>query len=125
MAGDYNVMPTDLDVYAPERWVDDALRPEVRKAYADFVKLGWIDALRDLYPGKRVYTFWEYFRNAFARDAGLRIDHILLSPELKTRLVGGGVARDVRAWKKTSDHAPVWVELGEGPWKRSRKRASG
>jgi len=62
MAGDYNVMPTDLDVYAPERWVDDALfRPEVRKAYADFVKLGWSDALRDLYPGKRIYTFWKYF----------------------------------------------------------------
>ena len=80
MAGDYNVMPTDLDVYAPERWRDDALfRPEVRKAYAEFVKLGWQDALRHLYPGKRIYTFWKYFRNAFARDAGLRIDHLLLS----------------------------------------------
>jgi exodeoxyribonuclease III len=112
MAGDYNVMPTDLDVYAPERWRDDALfRPEVRKAYAELLKLGWEDALRHLYPGKRIYTFWKYFRNAFARDAGLRIDHLLLSPSLKSRLVEGGVAREVRSWEKTSDHAPAWIEL--------------
>jgi hypothetical protein len=71
MAGHYNVMPTDLDVYAPERWRDDALfRPEVRKAYAEFVKLGWTNALRHLYPGKRIYTFWKYFRNAFAAMPG-------------------------------------------------------
>ena len=127
MAGGYNVMPTDLDVYAPERWVDDALfRPEVRKAYADFAELGWSDALRDLYPGARVYTFWKYFRNAFGRDAGLRIDHLLLSPALKTRLVAGGVAREVRGWEKTSDHAPAWIELDEGRHrKRSRKKAPG
>ena len=120
-------MPTDLDVYAPERWVDDALfRPEVRKAYADFVELGWSDALRDLYPGARVYTFWKYFRNAFGRDAGLRIDHLLLSPALKTRLVAGGVAREVRSWEKTSDHAPAWIELDEGRHrKRPRKKAPG
>lgn len=124
MAGDYNVMPTDLDVYAPERWVDDALfRPEVRRACADFVRLGWSDALRDLYPGKRVYTFWKYFRNAFARNAGLRIDQLLLSPALRTRLVAGGVARDVRSWEKASDHAPAWIELGEGPRQRSRRKA--
>ena len=104
--------------------VDDALfRPEVRKAYADFVKLGWSDALRDLYPGKRIYTFWKYFRNAFARDAGLRIDHLLLSPALQGRLVRGGVARDVRGWEKTSDHAPAWIELDDGPRKRTRRRA--
>jgi hypothetical protein len=98
MAGDYNVMPTDLDVYAPERWRDDALfRPEVRKAYAEFVQLGWKDALRDLYPGK---PFWKYFRNAFARNAGLRLDHLLLSPSLKNRLIAGGIAREVRSWEK-------------------------
>ena len=103
--------------------MDDALfRPEVRKAYADFVKLGWVDALRDLYPGKRVYTFWKYFRNAFARDAGLRIDHLPLSPELKTRLVAGGVAREVRSWEKTSDHAPAWIGLDAVPRTRSRKK---
>jgi exodeoxyribonuclease-3 len=114
LAGDYNVIPTDLDVYAPERWRDDALfRAEVREAYAEFLELGWSDALRSLYPGRRIYTFWKYFRNAFARDAGLRIDHLLLSPALKTRLVAGGVSREVRGWEKTSDHAPAWIELEE------------
>ena len=123
MAGDYNVMPTDLDVYAPERWRDDALfRPEVRKAFAEFVKLGWKDALRHLYPGKRIYTFWKYLRNAFARDAGLRIDHLLLSPSLKNRLVAGGVARKVRSWEKTSDHAPAWIELKDIAPIRFRKK---
>lgn len=124
MAGDYNVMPTDLDVYAPERWRDDALfRPEVRKAYAAFVKLGWTDALRALHPDERIYTFWKYFRNAFARDAGLRIDHFLLSPQLKNRLVAGGVSREVRGWEHTSDHAPVWIELRDASAKRPRKKA--
>jgi exodeoxyribonuclease III len=123
MAGDYNVMPTDLDVYAPDRWRDDALfRPEVRKAYAEFVNLGWTDALRQLNPGKRIYTFWKYFRNAFARDAGLRIDHLLLSPALKPRLVSGGVAREARSWEKTSDHAPAWIELAEGIPRPSRRK---
>ncbi len=125
LAGDYNVMPTDLDVYAPERWREDALfRPEVRRAYADLVKQGWTDALRELNPDKRIYTFWKYFRNAFARDAGLRIDHLLLSPAVKSRLVSAGVARGVRSWEKTSDHAPVWIELAEGG-KRARTRRTG
>lgn len=112
LAGDYNVMPTDLDVYKPERWLDDALfRPEVRKAYASLVHQGWTDSLRRLHPGERVYTFWDYFRNAFGRDAGLRIDHLLLSPVLAKRLVAAGVDRHVRGWEKSSDHAPVWIEL--------------
>jgi exodeoxyribonuclease III len=112
LAGDYNVMPTDLDVYKPERWLDDALfRPEVRKAYADLLAQGWTDALRALHPGERIYTFWDYFRNAYRRDAGLRIDHLLLSPALAPRLKAAGVDRDVRAWEKTSDHAPTWIEL--------------
>ena len=120
LAGDYNVMPTDLDVYKPERWLDDALfRPEVRKAYASLLKQGWTDALRKLYPGERVYTFWDYFRNAFARDAGLRIDHFLLSPSVAKLLVAASVDRHVRGWEKSSDHAPVWIELGDAP-KRSR-----
>jgi exodeoxyribonuclease-3 len=113
IAGDFNVMPTELDVYAPERWLDDALfRPEVREAYARLVGQGWTDALRERHPGERVYTFWKYFRNAFARDAGLRIDHLLLSPDLAPRLKAAGVDRQVRGWEKTSDHAPVWIELG-------------
>jgi exodeoxyribonuclease-3 len=112
LAGDYNVMPTDLDVYKPERWLDDALfRLEVRNAYADLVKQGWTDALRKLHPAERIYTFWDYFRNAFARDAGLRIDHLLLSPAVAKRLAGARVDRHVRSWEKSSDHAPVWIEL--------------
>jgi exodeoxyribonuclease-3 len=112
LAGDYNVMPTELDVYKPERWLDDALfRIEVRKAYRELIDQGWTDALRELNPGKRVYTFWHYFRNSFARDAGLRIDHFLLSPSVAKRLKKGGVERDIRSWEHTSDHAPTWIEL--------------
>ena len=114
LAGDFNVMPTGLDVYAPERWVDDALfRPEVREAYYHLVAQGWTDALRALYPGERIYTFWKYFRNAFGRDAGLRIDHLLLSPSLAKRLVSAGVDRDLRGREHASDHVPAWIELAE------------
>src|SRR5438132_1000472 len=116
LAGDYNVMPTDLDVYAPERWVDDALfRPEVRDAYRRLIAQGWTDAVRHLHPGERIYTFWKYFLNAFARDAGLRIDHLLLSPPLAKRLTSAGVDREVRGREHASDHAPAWVELTEPP----------
>jgi exodeoxyribonuclease III len=112
LAGDYNVMPTDLDVYKPERWVNDALfRPEVRDAYAALVKLGWTDALRTMHPGERIYTFWDYFRNAYGRNAGLRIDHLLLTPDLAKRLKRADVDKEVRGWEKSSDHAPVWIEL--------------
>ena len=112
IAGDFNVMPTELDVYKPERWLDDALfAPEVRKAYADLVAQGWTDALRARHRDERIYTFWKYFRGAFERDAGLRIDHLLLSPDLAKRLVDAEVERRVRGWEKTSDHAPVWVRL--------------
>jgi len=123
LAGDYNVMPTDLDVYAPERWVDDALfRPEVREAYRCLVEQGWTDALRAVHPGERIYTFWKYFRNAFARDAGLRIDHLLLSLALAKRLTAAGVDREVRGREHASDHAPAWIELAE-PTKPSSGRA--
>jgi len=114
LAGDYNVMPTDLDVYKPERWRDDALfRPEVREAFQRLVGQGWTDALRALHPGERIYTFWDYFRNAFARDAGLRIDHLLLNPGLAGRLKAAGVDSHVRGWEKASDHAPAWIELAD------------
>jgi len=112
MLGDYNVMPTELDVYKPERWEKDALfRPEVRQAFANLRDQGWTDAIRTLYPDEKIYTFWDYFRNAYGRDAGLRIDHFLLSPQLAPKLKAGGVDRHVRGWEKTSDHAPVWIEL--------------
>lgn len=114
-AGDYNVMPTDLDVYQPERWLDDALfRPEVRDAFARLVALGWTDAVRALHPGERIYTFWDYFRNAWMmRDAGLRIDHLLLSPSVAGRLVSAGVDREIRGWEKASDHAPTWIIIAK------------
>ena len=130
LAGDFNVMPTDLDVYAPERWVDDALfRPEVREAYRRLVAQGWTDALRALHPGERIYTFWKYFRDAFARDAGLRIDHLLLNPPLAKRLTSAGVDRKVRAREHASDHAPAWIELAEstnaspGQGRRAKKES--
>src|ERR1700730_15485233 len=112
LAGDYNVIPTDLDVYKPERWLDDALfRVEVREAFAHLIEQGWVDSLRAMHPNERIYTFWDYFRNAYPRDAGLRIDHPLLSPIIANRLAAAGVDRQVRGWDKASDHAPVWVNL--------------
>ncbi|SDF70265.1 MULTISPECIES: exodeoxyribonuclease III [unclassified Duganella] len=112
LAGDFNVMPTELDVYKPERWLDDALfRPEVREAYHRLLAQGWTDALRTMHPGEKIYTFWDYFRNAYGRDAGLRIDHLLLSPSLAPALVKAEVDREVRGREKPSDHTPVWVEL--------------
>jgi exodeoxyribonuclease III len=114
LTGDFNVMPTERDVYKPERWVDDALfRPEVRAAFQQLVAQGWTDAIRQLYPEETIYTFWDYFRNAYGRNAGLRIDHFLLSPQLQSRLLAAGVDRHVRGWEKTSDHAPVWIELAD------------
>ncbi len=104
---------------APERWQNDALfAPEVRDAYARLLAQGWTDTLRSLHPGEKIYTFWKYWRNAFARDAGLRIDHLLLSPGLAARLTGAGVDRFARAWDHTSDHAPVWIQLSDQPRRR-------
>jgi exodeoxyribonuclease III len=114
LAGDYNVIPTPKDVYKPERWVDDALfRVEVREAFAQLTAQGWTDALRTLHPDATIYTFWDYFRNAYGRDAGLRIDHLLLNPALAQRLTAAGVEREVRGWERASDHAPTWVEIKE------------
>ena len=112
LAGDFNVIPTEKDVYKPERWLDDALfRPEVRSAFNTLTEQGWTDAIRKLYPNEMIYTHWDYVRNAYGRDAGLRIDHFLLSPHLDKQLIAAGVDRNVRGWEKTSDHAPVWIEL--------------
>jgi exodeoxyribonuclease-3 len=112
IAGDFNVMPTDLDVYAPERWRDDALfAPEVRAAYARLLDQGWIDAVRYLHPEETIYTFWKYWRGSFERNAGLRIDHFLLNARAKGRLLTAEVDIRPRGWDKTSDHAPVVIEL--------------
>jgi exodeoxyribonuclease III len=112
LIGDFNVIPTNEDVYKPERWLKDALfAPEARQRYAELVAQGWTDAIRKLSPDQRIYTFWHYWRNAFQRDAGIRIDHALLSPSLAKSLKAAGVDRTPRGWEKTSDHAPIWVEL--------------
>ena len=114
LLGDFNVMPTELDVYKPERWVNDALfRPETRQAFHTLLQQGWTDAIRTLYPGKVIYTFYDYFRDAYGRNAGLRIDHFLLSNKVKDGLVAGGTDHAVRGWEKTSDHVPVWIELSD------------
>jgi exodeoxyribonuclease III len=112
LIGDYNVIPTEMDVYKPERWTKDALFAlEAREKYRQLVAQGWADAIRHLHPAERIYTFWHYWRNSFERDAGIRIDHALLSPNLAKKLKGAGVDRDPRGWEKTSDHAPIWVEV--------------
>ena len=112
LVGDYNVVPTELDAHKPERWVNDAVFfPEPRAAFQKLLKQGWMDAIRKLYPDQKLFTYWDYFGNAFKRDAGIRMDHFLLSPGLGKRLMAGGIDKHVRAWEKTSDHAPVWIEI--------------
>jgi len=122
LAGDYNVAPTDLDIDPTRSWADDALvQPASRKAFASLISDGWCDALRASSGDARTYTFWHYMRNRFARDAGLRLDHLLLSPSLVPRLGKTGVDRTVRGLANASDHAPVWIELAPTGPARARK----
>jgi len=112
LAGDYNVAPTGLDIYPTRSWDKDALiQPKSRAAFAALVAQGWTDAIRTLHPSKPMFTFWHYKRNRWARDAGLRLDHLLLSPTLAPRLVKAGVDRKVRGEDGASDHAPAWIVL--------------
>jgi len=112
LAGDYNVAPTALDIYPTRSWDKDALiQPKSRAAFAALVAQGWTDAIRTLHPSKPMFTFWHYKRNRWARDAGLRLDHLLLSPTLAPRLVKAGVDRKVRGEDGASDHAPAWIVL--------------
>jgi exodeoxyribonuclease-3 len=112
LAGDYNVVPTDRDIYPTTSWDDDALlQPESRAAFQRLLAQGWTDAIRHLYPDERIYTFWDYMRQRWQRDAGLRLDHLLLSPDLAQRLEDAGVDRAVRGRENASDHAPAWVVL--------------
>ncbi|RAO75263.1 exodeoxyribonuclease III [Dyella jiangningensis] len=123
LAGDFNVVPTDEDIYNPASWRHDALlQPETRERYRKLLAQGWTDALRARFPDERIYTFWDYFRQHWPRNAGLRIDHLLLSPALAERMTKAGVDRWVRGESKASDHAPAWVQLAEEP--RSRTRVS-
>jgi exodeoxyribonuclease-3 len=113
LAGDYNVAPAEIDIYPTKSWDKDALvQPKSRAAYARLVRQGWTDALREMHGDERIYTFWHYMRNRWVRDAGLRLDHILLSPQLAPRLRRAQVDRAVRGLPDASDHAPVWIELG-------------
>jgi exodeoxyribonuclease-3 len=112
LAGDYNVVPTEADIYRTRSYDDDALlQPEARAAYRRLIDQGWTDALRARYPRERVYTYWDYMRNRWPRNAGLRIDHLLLSPAVAQRLQDAGVDRDVRGRAGASDHAPAWIVL--------------
>ena len=113
LAGDYNVVPTDaLDIYDPKSWRKDALlQPAPRARYRELLAQGWTDALRHLHPDEKIFTFWDYFRQHWQRDAGLRIDHLLLNGTLAPKLLGCGVDRWVRDLAKASDHAPTWIEI--------------
>ena len=115
LAGDYNVVPTDRDIYPKNSYAKDALlQPESRARYAEILGQGWLDAIRTLHPNEPMYTYWSYLRNRWPRDAGLRIDHLLLSREAAKRLVAAGVDRAVRGQDNASDHAPAWIELRDG-----------
>jgi len=112
MAGDYNVVPTDDDIYDPRSWKRNALlHPKARACYQRLLAQGWIDSLRVRHVGERIYTFWDYFRDHWPRNAGLRIDHLLLNPELAPRLVDAGVHTWVRDQPGASDHAPTWITI--------------
>jgi exodeoxyribonuclease-3 len=114
LCGDYNVIPTDevADIYSPASWKKDALtQPESRAAYFRMLEQGWTDSIRTLHPDKPMYTFWDYMRQRWQRNAGFRIDHLLLTPDLTKRLKAADVDRDARGKEKASDHAPVWVQL--------------
>ncbi len=114
LCGDFNVVPTDLDIYDPKSWRKDALlQPGSRAAYSQLLAQGWVDSLRQLHPGERLYTFWDYFRNHWPRNAGLRIDHLLLNKAAAARLKSAGVDQWVRGQAHASDHAPAWVELSQ------------
>ncbi len=127
LAGDFNVVPTDEDIYDPKHWRRDALlQPEAREAWQRLLAQGWLDALREKHP-ERIYTFWDYFRQHWQRDRGLRIDHLLLNPQLQPRLLDAGVDRWVRDLEKASDHAPTWITLApaaSSAAKRSAKAAT-
>ncbi|PBB65956.1 exodeoxyribonuclease III [Mesorhizobium sp. WSM4312] len=113
LCGDYNVVPTPIDAVVPQRWVGDAVYfPESRKAYADMLASGWVDAVRTMHPEKGIYTYWNFsYQGGYDRSSGLRMDHLLVSPALSSRIHAAGVDVELRGWEKPSDHAPAWVDL--------------
>jgi exodeoxyribonuclease-3 len=125
LCGDYNIVPTPHDIYRTTSYDDNALlQPGPRAQYARLLEAGWTDALRALDPHGTIYTFWDYRRQRWERNAGLRLDHFLLSPDLAARLADGGVDREMRGVADASDHAPAWIEIGpEAPKRATRRRA--
>jgi exodeoxyribonuclease-3 len=112
VAGDFNVIPTAADVSNPEGWVNDALYlPQTREKFRALIGLGMTDAIRAVSDAPGLYTFWDYQAGAWQKNKGIRIDHLLLSPQAADRMTGAGIHKYVRAWDKPSDHVPVWVEL--------------
>jgi exodeoxyribonuclease-3 len=125
LAGDYNVVPTPFDIYPTKSWDDDALvQPESRAALRKIIDQGWVDALRTRHPKEPMYTFWHYWRNSWKRNAGLRIDHLLLSPAVAKRLRDAGVDTSARDVEGSSDHAPAWITLGDRSTRAKRKQAA-
>jgi exodeoxyribonuclease III len=125
LAGDYNVVPTDADIYPTTSYDDDALvQPQSRAAFSHLLRQGWTDAIRARHPAAKIYTFWDYMRKRWERNAGLRIDHLLLNPELGARLVDADVDKAVRGRPGASDHAPTWIEVAvKKPRRRAKRNA--
>ncbi len=125
LAGDFNVVPTDFDIYNVRSWKKDALlQPASREAYQRLLSQGWIDSLRTLYPEEPIYTFWDYFRNHWQTNSGLRIDHLLLSKRLRPGLIAAGVDTWVRGKPHASDHAPTWIEIANDALTRTKRSRS-
>ena len=122
LAGDYNVVPTDFDIYNTRSWLKDALlQPASRECFGKLLSQGWIDAVRELHPNERVYTFWDYFREHWQKNSGLRIDHLLLNSTLAPYLKSAGVDAWVRGEAHASDHAPTWIEISSRQARRKKK----
>ncbi len=126
LAGDYNVVPTEADIWPGHHEQDNALlRPESRASYQRLLDQGWTDALRTLQPEGPLWTFWGYLRHRWPNDKGMRLDHLLVSPDLAARLVAAGVSRATRGEEGASDHAPTWIELSRAPAKKAPRRPRG
>jgi exodeoxyribonuclease III len=124
LAGDYNVVPTEQDIYPSRSYANNALvQPQSRALFRRILDAGWLDAIRARHPQAPMYTFWDYMRDRWARDAGLRLDHLLLSPQAAKRLAGAGVDRDIRGEQGASDHAPAWIVLREAAQPKRRSAA--
>jgi exodeoxyribonuclease III len=126
LAGDFNVIPTDLDIYNTRSWLKDALlQPQSRECYQRLLAQGWTDAIRTLHPQERIYTFWDYFRQHWQTNSGLRIDHLLLNDILAPRLKTAGVDSWVRGQEGASDHAPAWITLSASAPKAKKNKPAG